>query len=137
MAQIKGIDIAISVNTGTAEVPVYTKVGGQRGATLNRSAETMETTSKDSDDFKEFEYGFKEWSLDADGLFVVDDAGFAALEDAYMTSEKVKVQVAMPSGVKYEGMAIISDLPLEFPYDDMTTYSATLQGSGVLAKTEV
>lgn len=137
MAQIKGIDIAISVNTGTAEVPVYTKVGGQRGATLNRSAETMETTSKDSDDFKEFEYGFKEWSLDADGLFVVDDAGFAALEDAYMTSEKVKVQVAMPSGIKYSGMAIISDFGLEFPYDDMTTYSATLQGSGVLAKTEV
>ena len=135
MAQIKGIDFLISINTGTDAAPVYTKVGGQRGATLNRSAETLESTNKDSGDFKEFEYSFKEWSVDADGLLVVDDAGFTALEKAFMDSKKVKVQVGLPSGMKYEGLAIITDLPIEMPYDDLVTYSSTFQGSGVLQRT--
>lgn len=136
MAQIKGIDFIISVNTGTEEVPVYTKVGGQRGATLNRSADTFESTNKDSGDFKEFEYGFKEWSVDADGLLVVSDTGFSALELAYMDSKKVRIQVGLPSGMKYEGLAIITDLPIEMPYDDLVTYSCTFQGSGILQRTE-
>lgn len=136
MAQIKGIDFIISVNTGTEAEPAYTKVGGQRGATLNRSADTFESTNKDSGDFKEFEYGFKEWSVDGDGLIVVSDTGFAALEDAYMDNKKVRIQVGLPSGMKYEGLALITDLPIEMPYDDLVTYSATFQGSGVLQRTE-
>lgn len=134
MGQVKGIDFLVHVNTGTDILPVYTKVGGQRGATLNRSAETLETTSKDSAGFKEFESAFKEWSIEADGLLVEADEGFKALEEAFMGSKKVKVQVATTSGSKYEGLAIITDLPLEMPYDDMATYSVTLQGSGTLTK---
>ena len=136
MGQVKGIDFLIHVNTGTEELPTFKKVGGQRGATLNRSAETLDTTSKDSEGFKEFESAFKEWSIEADGLLVDGDLGFKALEDAFMAGKKVQVRVATPSGAKYTGMAVITDLPLEMPYDDMATYSVTLQGSGVLAKTE-
>lgn len=136
MAQIKGIDVAVLINIGTEEVPTYKKVGGQRGATLNRSADTFESTNKDSGEFKEFEYGFKEWSVDADGLLVLDDEGFAELEEAYMNSVKVKVQIGLPSGMKYEGLSVITDLPIEMPYDDLVTYSTTLQGSGVLQKVQ-
>ncbi|MCD4839730.1 phage major tail protein, TP901-1 family [Neobacillus sedimentimangrovi] len=135
MSQIKGIDFIINVNIGTDQEPVWTKVAGQRGCTLNRSAETLETTSKDSTSgFKEFEVSFKEWSIEADGLLVNGDTGFSALEDAFMNGEKVKVQMATPSGDKFEGMALITDFPIEAPYDDMATYSVTLQGSGLLSK---
>jgi TP901-1 family phage major tail protein len=135
MAQVKGINFLVMVNTGTDTTPVYTKVAGQRGATLNRSAETLETTSKDSDGFKEFETSFKEWSIEADGLLVDGDAGFEALEDSFMNGTKLKAQLQTSSGDKYEGMVIITDLPIEAPYDDMATYSVTLQGTGFLTKT--
>lgn len=129
MAQIKGVDILVNIGT--------IKVGGQRGATLNRSAETMETTNKDSAGFREYEQSFKDWTVEADGLFIDGDAGFTALEDAYMGGTKVEVQVAMPSGVKYTGQAIVTELPIEAPYDDMATYTITLQGSGLLTKQPV
>lgn len=135
MTQVKGIDFILSVNTGTDATPVWTKVAGQKGGTLNRKADSVETTSKDSNGFKEFEPSFIEWGIDADGMYVFDDVGFSALEDAFMNRTKIKVQVATPSGEKYSGSVVITDLPLDLPYDDMVTYKATLQGSGALTKT--
>jgi len=137
MAQVKGIDFVVSVNTGTDALPVWTKIAGQRGATLSRSAETLETTSKDSQGFKEFEAGFKEWSIETEGLFVDGDAGFAELEDAFMNGTKLKVQIAYPNGSKYEGLTVVTDLGLDMPYDDMATASATFTGSGLLTKVTV
>lgn len=134
MAEIKGLDVLINVNTGTAEVPEFTKVAGQRGATLSRSVDTLETTSKNTEGFKDFEYSFKEWSIEADGLLVDGDEAFNALEEAFMNSEKVLVQMAFPSGKQYKGLAVISEIPIEAPYDDMATYSVTLQGAGKLEK---
>lgn len=134
MATVKGIDFLVHANTGTSEVPVWTKIGGQRGATLNRSAETLDVTSKDSKGFKEFVPSFKEWSVEAEGLFIDGDTGFKALEKSYMDGTTLLVQMSTPSGDKYKGLAIITDLPLEAPYDDMATYSVTLQGSGELTK---
>lgn len=134
MTQVKGIDFIVSVNTGTQELPVFTKIGFQRGATLNRSSETLETTSKNSNGYKEFEYGFKEWSIDADGLYSNSEISYQYLENAFMEGTKVKVQFATPSGEQYEGMALITDMPLEAPYDDMATWSCAFTGSGELTK---
>lgn len=133
MAKVKGIDFLLSVDTSATEVPSYTAVAGQRSATLNRSAETLDATSKDTDGWKESEVGFMEWSIEADGIFTTDQAGFTALEDAFMSREKVQVQLAMPSGAAYSGFAFITDFPIEAPYDDMATYSITLQGTGILS----
>lgn len=130
----KGLDILISVNTGTTELPAWTVVGGQRGATLGRSAETFDATSKDSDGWKEFEAGLKEWSIEADGLLIETDEGYQALEEAYLNSEKVMVQIASTTGAKYSGLAVVTDLPIEAPYDDLATYSCTLTGTGTLNK---
>lgn len=137
MAYEKGVSVLLKVNTGTDLLPVWTAVGGQRGATLNRSADTIETTSKDSTGYKSYAYGFKDWSIDADGLLVTDDAGYGELEDAFIAGTTIKVDVVMASGDKYSGDVIITDFPIEAPYDDMTTYSVTLQGSGALTKTTV
>ena len=65
---------------------------------------------------------------------VEDDAAFAALEDAYMNNTKVTIDVAFKSGNKYTGSAIITDFPIEAPYDDLATYSVTLEGDGKLEK---
>ena len=135
MGSIKGVDVAVKVNTGTEGAPIWTMIGGQKGATLNRSVETIENTSKSSNGWKEFDYSFKEWGIDADGLLVQDDAGFEALENAFMNSLSVKLEMGMPNGDIYEGTALVTELPIEAPYDDFATYSTKFQGSGALVKT--
>ncbi len=124
MSKFKGVDVAIKVD-GTV-------IAGQRGATLNRSGETLDTTTKDSNGWLENEAGMKEWGVDCDGLLIKDDVGFTALETAFNNGDKVTVEVGLPSGNKYSGDAVITDLPIEAPYDDAVSYSASFAGSGPL-----
>lgn len=131
---MKGLDVLIKVNVGTAEVPEYVAVGAQRGASLSMSSETLDKTSKDSDGWQESLSGLKSWSISTDGLLILDDAGYMALEDAYMASKNVLVQFSTKSGAIYEGDAIITTIDLDAPYDDLASYSAEFQGSGALKK---
>lgn len=136
MATIKGVDVLIEINTGTVELPVYTKIGGQRGCSISREKETLETTTKDSNGWQEFEAGFKSWSISADGLIITDDVAYEKLEDSYLSDEKLLIHVKMPSGVKYQGFAICTSLENDLPYDDEISYSTEFQGSGELKKVE-
>lgn len=134
MAEIRGIDILVSVNTGTVAVPVYTVVGGQRGATLNRSSESIDVTSKVTGDWKKSLSGFKEWSVDCDGLFALTDTGFVALETAFEAGAEVLIKIANGTVLVYSGSAIITDFPIEAPYDDVATYAVSFTGTGALVK---
>ncbi len=128
MAKVKGVDVLIKIGTVT--------VGGQRGATLNIAADTIDVTTKDSNGWKENEPSFKEWSIDFDGLWVVDDEGLAAIRSAILNGTTVSALVSMPNGDTYGGTAIVTEFPIEAPYDDNVTYSGALTGSGELAYTE-
>lgn len=131
---MRGLDVLIKVNVGTAESPEYIAVGAQRGASLSRSAETLDKTSKDSDGWQESLAGLKSWSISTDGLLILDDEGYEALENAYMMSENVLIQFSTKSGAMFEGDAIITAIDLDAPYDDLISYTAEFQGSGALAK---
>ena len=130
----RGIDYLIKVNVGTAESPEYVAVGAQRGASLSMTAETLDKTSKQSEGWTESLAGLKGWSISTDGLLILDDEGYMALEDAYMNNENVLVQLASQSGALFEGEAIITSLDLDAPYDDLTTYTAEFTGAGKLKK---
>lgn len=129
MGKVSGMKVKLYImEAGTGKV-----LAGQRNATLNRSAETIDATSKDTEGFwTESLQGFKSFSIDADGAFVESDEAYASLEAAFVNSENVDVYLEMPSGTKYKGNCTITDFSLEFPYDDLTTYSLSLQGNGAL-----
>lgn len=127
---ISGVKVKVYImdtTTGAA-------LAGQRGATLNRSAETLDATSKDGAGWAENVAGLKSWGIDCDGIYAESDAAYAILEEAFLNSEEVEAYVELPSGTKFQGKCIITDFPLEFPYDDLATYSLTLTGSGALQK---
>lgn len=130
---ISGVKVKVYIKDSTTGQVL----GGQRGATLNRSAETLDATTKESEGWQENEAGIKSWGLDADGILVESNAAHELLEDAFLNSTKVTAYMELPSGTKFEGECIIVDFPIEAPYDDLVTYSVTLTGSGVLAKTTV
>ena len=127
---IKGRGVIIEVEKDGE----FVKVAGQQGGSLARDVETVDISSKDSE-FNEYELGQMEWSVSLDGLVKLEDAGFEYLEEAFMNKQEVKVQFLV--GTKtYSGMCRITSLPLEFGYEDMTTYSCELQGTGTLEITE-
>ena len=128
----KGIDFLIGV-TVNDEMKI---LGGQRSATLNRSADTIDVTNKESEGWQENLAGLKNWGLDTDGLVVENSEAYTYLEECFMESKEVDAYLTTPMGKKYTGKAIITDFPLEAPYDDAATYSVTFTGSGKLEKSD-
>lgn len=127
--KLRGIDILLYAG----EEEDRKVVGGQRGATLNRSSEPLDTTAKDNEGgWKTSITGFKEWSIEAEGILMTGNEGFNAVEDAFLSSKPIMVELSTPGGRKYKGLGIITELPIEAPYDDMATYSLTIQGAGAL-----
>ncbi|WP_214834420.1 phage major tail protein, TP901-1 family [Exiguobacterium sp. s152] len=97
------------------------------------SAESIDATSKDTEGFwNESLPGFKSYTIDADGAYVESDAAYEELETAFLNSENVDMYLEMPSGKRYEGNCTITDFSLDLPYDDLVTYSISLQGNGPL-----
>ena len=133
MSKIAGVDVLLYVETGTPGT--YTVLGGQSGATLNRSTNVMDTTSKDANGWAENVAGINSWSLECDGFIAASDTALDSLETAWEDRTGVKAQILMPSGKKYTGNCIISDFPMEFPQDGAATFKISLTGTGALAVT--
>ena len=108
-------------------------ISGQQGLTINRSADQIEITSKDTQGgWKSYLAGMKEWSIDNNGLFVPSDQSHTILSQAFENSEPICIKVV--DGKRkvgmFGGLAVVTDYPIEAPYDDAVTYSITLSGMG-------
>lgn len=130
---IAGKDILLVIYTedGTKMLAV----SGQQGLTLNRSADSIEVTAKDTKGgYKAKIAGMKEWSIDNDGLYVPDDEAHKLLSSAFEGSNLVACKIINQKTKKglFGGYAVVTDYPLEAPYDDAMTYSLTLDGAGPL-----
>lgn len=110
-------------------------VAGQKGLTINRSADSIDVTSKDTEGgWKSKIAGMKEWSIDNDGLYVADDNSHKELNKAFYDNDFVCVKIINNKTKKplFGGLAVVTDYTLEAPYDDSMTYSISLEGSGAL-----
>ena len=125
---IKGINFLLYVG----DQPV----AGQRNANLNVSADNIDVTNKLGDGWAENIASFRSWSIDADGLVVPSDTAYEALEAAAMNGTQVTVKLSTgTNGRTYTGTGYITDFSVGMPYDDATTYSCTITGTGPLTKT--
>ena len=130
---IAGKDILLAV--WNADGSKLLAISGQQGLTINRSAETIEVNSKSTEGgWKDSLAGMKEWSIDNDGLWVASEDSHKALATAFRDGNPVCVKVYNAKTQKglFGGLAVITDYPIEAPYDDAVTYSITLQGKGAL-----
>lgn len=130
---LAGKDLILAIWDSTGENLLAIK--GQQGLTINRSADSIEITSKDTEgDWKSKIAGMKEWSIDTDGLYYVSDTSHTALSTAFENGEPVCVKVVNKKSKKgmFAGFAVITDYPLEAPHDDAVTFSITLEGQGKL-----
>lgn len=131
--KVSGASVILHVVDGSTKVAI----GGQTGATINRTADTIDVTNKVSDGYREFVSSWKEWSIDCDAFVTLGDIGQEKLETAYANGEAIDVTTrvgddANLAGVTYSGKALITSLTTELGQDDAVTYALSLQGTGKL-----
>ena len=134
MSKQAGCDVLIKIakdGTGSS----FKTIGGQTGATLNRSAETIDVTDKTNNGYKEYMAGLKEWSLDCDGFVVISDEGIKILDEQFEARKPVFVEI-VAAGRKYTGSGYLTDYPIEFPLDSAVSYSFTISGASALVATD-
>lgn len=133
---IAGKDIVLSLwdSTGSRLLAV----AGQQGLTINRDKDTIEVTSKDSEGWKQNIVGFKEWSIDNDGVYVRDHESHKLLKEIFDGDDPVLIKVTNQKTKTdmFGGLALLTSYPLEAPYDDAMTYTASLTGTGALVDLE-
>lgn len=130
---VAGKDILLALFDSTGEDLLA--VAGQQGLTINRSKDTFEVNSKTTKGgWKSYLGGLKEWSIDNDGLYVGNHASHKALTKAFNDDEFVCIKVINQKTKEslFGGIAIVTEYPLEAPYDDAVTYTITLSGVGEL-----
>lgn len=127
-----GKDFLLSVNTGTVAVPVWTLVGGQRSASLSRTADEIDVSDKTTQGWKSAKAGLRSWSIDLDGTVILSDTGLAALEQAFMTGVEINVRLLYPDGSEQTGWGSVTEFSIESPHDGEATVSGTISGNGAL-----
>lgn len=138
MAKVKGLDIYLKVNTGTEVSPVWTKVGGQTGASFDRGAGTIDTTDKDSGGHEEHLPGIRNWSVSFDAFLIEDDAGWLEIENAYNADPQTQLQYQIITpGFAYMGKATVEGLPISADQAAAGVVAFSLKGTAGLSKSAV
>lgn len=128
-----GKDYLLYVNTGTVATPVWTMIGGQRGSSLSRSADSIDVSHKTSGGWKSTKAGLRGWSIDLDGLCLLSDTGLEALETAFNAGKEVHLKFEYPDEKYRTGWAAITDLSIDTPHDGEASLKGTLEGNGALS----
>lgn len=149
MAKINGTSFTLfipdaNVDNDSAST-VWLPIAGSTSCTLNRNAETSETTTKDSSGNAEFIATKKSWDVSFDGLadfassLDLAQGSFASIEDLFdyldgRTAIKVAIGVEGSTEAYWYGDTIVSNITLTADMESLVTYSGTLQGTGALTK---
>lgn len=131
---IAGKDTLLSINTGTTEVPKWTKVGGQRNSPINMTAETLDANHKTSGGWASTVPGMKSWNISYSGLLIMDEDGLAALEYCYRESKQANVRIDYPNKTCQTGWAFVTEFDKDVGHDAIATVSITLSGVGPISE---
>lgn len=99
---------------------------------LDLGADDIEITSFDSEGWKEYLAGLKEWSGSIEGNLKTDDTnGQKAILNAWINGETLEFTFEVSTGVTFEGEALVKP-SIEVPVDDKASFSCDIQGTGAL-----
>lgn len=121
----------------------FIKINGDRIAeisnwSLDCGADDIDVSNFDSDGWKEFLAGLKEWSGNFEGNLVYQDPttgtnkGQKAIFLIWLNSEEAEISLNVNSSISLEGNALLKP-SIEVPHDDKASFSCDYQGTGPLA----
>lgn len=106
-------------------------VAGQQGATLNRSMSPIDITNQITGSWKESLGGLMSWNISCNGIYIKDNAGLRALEQAFLENKEITVKILVGS-IHYTGQALITNFPLNAVFNTQFKYTLSLLGTGEL-----
>jgi predicted secreted protein len=131
--KIQAVTVGVYINTGTDASPTWTKVGGQKSATLSFKINAEDATTKDSvDNWEENNYGSKSWAMRCDCLKVDSDLGQQAAVALMMSGLGKKVKLRWKDSVSalWEGRALLTGIEEGAPEKGSVTYKLDFTGDG-------
>ena len=138
MTPIRGKDVMLYVNTGTAQLPVWTAVCSSTGHTLNITTELLDARTKcDGDWAIKLPGGIKSWSVDFDALdtsgqtFTPHDLIAWQLENRQFM---VRLRSNATGSTGYQGTVMIESSSLSAPVDGWSSINLSVQGTGALTQ---
>lgn len=106
-------------------------VAGQQGATLNRSMSPIDITNQITGSWKENLGGLMSWNISCNGMYIKDNAGLRALEQAFLENKEITVKILV-GNIHYTGQALITNFPLNAVFNTQFKYTLSLLGTGEL-----
>jgi hypothetical protein len=96
------------------------------------SADTQETTTKNTQRGKTYEYSGKNgYTLSLDGLTnLIDVANIAVFQTALMTSQKLNFIFTDVSNVQWMGTVLVTGLDIDSMFNAMSNYTHNMLGDG-------
>ena len=120
-----------------------TKIANATSNDFDITKDMIDVTNKDSAGWKEFIVGEGGWTMNIDGMFE-EDGGVSTIswKDIYTDlAAGTAITALMTSNVsgdiKLSGSSFFSNLTLSAPNNDVTTFTASLQGTGALTVSTV
>ena len=108
------------------------KVAEIANFSLDLGADDIDITSFDSEGWKEFLAGLKEWSGSFEGNFVPGDTnGQKAILNAWLNGTALELDFKVSDTVTFSGSAYVKP-SIEVPHDDKASFSCDIQGTGAL-----
>lgn len=118
--------------TGGAVKLSANKVAEISNWSLDLGADDIDVTSFDSNGWKEYLAGLKEWSGSIEGNLKTNDTnGQKAILNAWLNGTKLSFTFEVSSGVSFQGEAFVKP-SIEVPVDDKASFSCDITGTGAL-----
>jgi TP901-1 family phage major tail protein len=137
MAAYKGnaMLLKIGATAGSAAASdTYTTVAGLRSTSITHNDETIDVTTKDSNQVRTLLAGGGVYSVTISGSGVLtDDATLATLESAMNASDYHNFQVVVSGFGTYEGEFALTTLEMSGEYNGEISYSITLESAGTVS----
>ena len=137
MSKVAGVDVLLKVRDKETDKPVV--AGGQTGATLTRSASTIDVSDKTTGGWSSSLVGLKSFTIEGEGFVSLGDNGQELIEEAFENREKIEAEIRIGedddvNGVTYTGECVITELSNEFSQEDAVTFSVSLEGASPLVR---
>ena len=108
-------------------------LGGQRSTPLQRKADSIDATSKDSGNYSEKLPGMLSWTISYEGLYVLNSAAYEIVNNRYEARKPIYIRQEYPDGSYRTGWAAITSLDEEHSYNGVSTLKMTLEGKGAIS----
>lgn len=120
---IKGADVLLYIGNDL--------IAGQRNTTVDITADSIETTSKDNDGWKTYLAGLREWSATLDAIELGGDEGKQQVQlmKAILEGTPVEVKIVVPGKFVMSGAAAITSKSTSGDYSDVSLGSYELKGA--------